>query len=119
MPEKKLLVEELLLRHLDGAYNLARWIVESDADAQAVVQEAYSYASERPAEFCGADFRIRLLRIVRNRAYGLIRGRSNLSQCKEAIRLDPADKTSRALSREERTCTLSGRANTRFARSIS
>ena len=97
-----MLVEELLLRHLDGAYNLARWIVESDADAQAVVQESCNYASEQPEEFCGADFRIRLLRIVRNRAYQWIRERDNLAQCKDAIRLDPADQTSRALSREER-----------------
>ena len=104
--QKELLVEELLLPHLDAAYNLARWIVESDADAQIVVQEAYAYASEQFAEFCGADAGTRLLTIVRNRAYRRIWGRSNLSQCKEAIRLDPADTTSRALSREERTRDL-------------
>ena len=36
--------EELFLAHLDGAYNLARWIVKRDPDAQAVVQEAYIQA---------------------------------------------------------------------------
>jgi RNA polymerase sigma-70 factor, ECF subfamily len=102
MREKELLVEELLLPRLDGAYNLARWIVESDADAQAVVQEAYAYASEQFEEFRGADAGIRLLTIVRNRAYRRIRGRSNLSQFREAIRLGAADKSSLALTREER-----------------
>jgi RNA polymerase sigma-70 factor, ECF subfamily len=102
MREKKLFVEELLLPHLDGAYNLARWVVESDADAQAVVQEAYNYASEQFAEFHGDDAGIWLLTIVRNRAYGWIRGRSNLSQFREAIRLDLADESSLAPSEEER-----------------
>jgi len=72
--QKELLVEEVLLSHLDGAYNLARWIVESDADAQTVVQEAYTYASEHFEEFRGVDAGIRLLTIVRNRAYAAIRG---------------------------------------------
>jgi DNA-directed RNA polymerase specialized sigma24 family protein len=39
MRQKQSLFEELLLPHLDGAYNLARWIVERDQVAQAVVQE--------------------------------------------------------------------------------
>jgi len=102
MRERKLLVEELLLPHLDGAYNLARWIVESDEDAQAVVQEGYTYALEQLEKFREADVRIRLLTIVRKRAYAWIRRQSNRSQLKEAIWLDPADKTSRPLSREGR-----------------
>jgi RNA polymerase sigma-70 factor, ECF subfamily len=102
MQEKKLLVEELLLPHLDGAYNLARWIVESDADAQAVVQEGYTYALEQLEKFREADVRIQLLTIVRKGAYAWIRRQSNFSPFEEAIWLDPADKTSRALSREGR-----------------
>jgi RNA polymerase sigma-70 factor, ECF subfamily len=96
--QKELLVEELLLPHLDAAYNLARWIVESDADAQTVVQEAYAYASEQFAEFCGAEAGTRLLTIVRNRAYR----RRNLSHFREAIRLVCTHKSSQAFSREER-----------------
>jgi RNA polymerase sigma factor (sigma-70 family) len=76
--------------------------VESDADAQTVVQGAYTYASEQFEEFRGADAGIRLLAIVRNRAYRWIRGRSNLSQFTEAIRLHATDKSSLAFSREER-----------------
>jgi RNA polymerase sigma-70 factor (ECF subfamily) len=100
MRESKLLVEELLLTHLDGAYNLARWIVESDADAQAVVQEGYTYALKQLEKFRAADVRIRLLSNVRKRAYAWIRRQSNLSPFEEATWLDLADKTSRALSPE-------------------
>jgi len=100
MRERKLLVEELLLTHLDGAYNLARWIVESDADAQAVVQEGYTHALDQLEKFRAADVRIRLLTIVRQRAYAWIRRQSNLSPFEEANWVDPADTTSRELSRE-------------------
>jgi RNA polymerase sigma-70 factor (ECF subfamily) len=100
--QKELLVEEVLLSHLDGAYNLARWIVENDADAQTVVQEAYTYASEHREEFRGVDTGIRLLTIVRYRAYAAIRGRRNLSQHSAAIRSHARDKSSFAFSREGR-----------------
>jgi RNA polymerase sigma-70 factor, ECF subfamily len=102
MRERKLLVEERLLTHLDDAYNLARWIVESDADAQAVVQEGYTYALKQLEKFREADVRIRLLTIVRQRAYAWIRRQSNLSPFEEATWLDPADKISCALSPEGR-----------------
>jgi RNA polymerase sigma factor (sigma-70 family) len=98
MRERKVLVEELLLTQLDGAYNLARWIVESDADARDVVQEGYTYALKQLEKFRAADIRIRLLTIVRQRAYAWIRRRSDLSPVEEATWLDPADKTSRALA---------------------
>jgi RNA polymerase sigma-70 factor, ECF subfamily len=93
-------VEELFLAHLDGAYNLARWIVESDADAQAVVQEGYTYAWEQLEKFRAADVRIRLLTIVRQRAYAWIRRPSNLSPFEESMGSDPADKASCPLSRQ-------------------
>jgi hypothetical protein len=47
--------EELFLHHLDAAYNLARWIVESDQDAQDVVQEAYARALENFSGFRGVN----------------------------------------------------------------
>jgi DNA-directed RNA polymerase specialized sigma24 family protein len=40
MQEKQSIFEELFLPHLDAAYNLARWLVGRDEDAQDVVQEA-------------------------------------------------------------------------------
>jgi RNA polymerase sigma-70 factor, ECF subfamily len=98
MREKKSFVQEPLLPHLDAAYNLARWIVESDAGAQAVVQEAYTFAWEQSEKFRADDARIRLLTIVHQRAYAWIRQQSSLSPFAEATWLDPAAKTARALS---------------------
>jgi RNA polymerase sigma-70 factor, ECF subfamily len=101
MREKELFVEKILLTHLDGAHNLARWIVESDADAQAVVHEAYTDASAQLEEFRGAGTKVRLYTLVRNRAHEWVWWQSPLSHCEGEIRLDPADKTSCALTREE------------------
>src|SRR4051812_37523978 len=61
--------EELVLPHLDAAFNLARWLTRSDADAQDVVQEAYLRALRYFAGFHGEDARTWLLRIVRNSCY--------------------------------------------------
>ena len=33
--------EEVLLPHLDAAFNYARWLTKNDADAEDVVQDAY------------------------------------------------------------------------------
>jgi len=86
--------EELFLPHLDGAYNLARWIVERDRDAQTVVQEAYIQALNEFVEFRGADARAWLLAIVRNAAYTWIQKRginSSMIPFEEAIHVAPTD----------------------------
>jgi RNA polymerase sigma-70 factor (ECF subfamily) len=61
---------ELLLSHLDSAYNLARWLVRNVDDAEDVVQEAYLRAFQYSGGFRGGDARAWLLTIVRNTAYG-------------------------------------------------
>lgn len=61
--------EELVLPHLDAAYNLARWLTRNDADAEDVVQEAYLRAFRFFGGFRGEDGRAWLLRIVRNTCY--------------------------------------------------
>jgi RNA polymerase sigma-70 factor (ECF subfamily) len=33
--------EEVVLPHLDAAFNYARWLTRNDADARPVVQDAY------------------------------------------------------------------------------
>ena len=38
--------EEIFLPHLDAAYNLARWILGTEQDAQDVVQEAFARAGK-------------------------------------------------------------------------
>jgi RNA polymerase sigma factor (sigma-70 family) len=65
--------EELLLPHLDAAFNLARWLTRSDTDAQDVVQEAYLRALRYFGGFHGDDARTWLLRIVRNSCYTWLR----------------------------------------------
>ena len=64
--------EETFLPFLDAAYNLARWIVQHDQDAQDVVQEAYLRAFKGYQGFRGGNSRAWLLTIVRNTAYSWI-----------------------------------------------
>jgi RNA polymerase sigma-70 factor (ECF subfamily) len=97
--------EELFLPHLDGAYNLARWIVERDADAQAVVQGAYIQALSAFVQFREADARAWLLAIVRNVAYTWIQKHCHNScmiSFEEAIHVASSDKSPPDLSHEKR-----------------
>src|SRR6266581_6912546 len=64
---------ELLLPHLDSAYNLARWLVRNGEDAEDVVQEAYLRAFQYSDGFRGGDARAWLLTIVRNTSYRWLR----------------------------------------------
>ena len=64
---------ELLLPHLDSAYNLARWLVRNGDDAEDVVQEAYLRAFQYSSGFRGGDARAWLLTIVRHTSYGWLR----------------------------------------------
>jgi DNA-directed RNA polymerase specialized sigma24 family protein len=45
--------EEVVLPHLDAAFNYARWLTRNDADAQDVVQDAYvgRAIEELPVDF--------------------------------------------------------------------
>jgi RNA polymerase sigma-70 factor, ECF subfamily len=55
--------------HLDAAYNLARWLMRNEQDAQDVAQEAYLRAFRFFPGFRGGDARAWLLKIVRNTCY--------------------------------------------------
>lgn len=61
--------EELFLPYMDAAYNLARWIVQHDQDAQDIVQDAYLQAFKGFPHFRGGNARAWFLTIVRNTAY--------------------------------------------------
>lgn len=61
--------EEIVLPHLPAAYNLARWLVRNDQDAEDVVQEAYLRAFKFFAGYRGGESRTWLLTIVRNTCY--------------------------------------------------
>jgi len=62
--------EEVVLPHLDAAFNYARWLTKSDADADDVVQDAYVRAYRFFSSLRGEDARAWLLTIVRNTWYG-------------------------------------------------
>jgi len=66
---QRLRFEQLILPHLDAAYNLARWLTQNDQDAQDMVQEAYLRAFRSFQSFRGGDSRVWLLTIVRNTCY--------------------------------------------------
>ena len=65
--------ELLLLPHLDAAYNLARWLMRNDHDAQDVVQEACLRAMRHFGSFRGEQARPWLLQIVRHTGYSWLR----------------------------------------------
>ena len=65
--------EAMMLPHLDAAYNLAKWLVRNEQDAQDVVQEAFLRAFKSFGGFHGSNGRAWLLTIVRNTSYTLLK----------------------------------------------
>jgi len=61
--------EEIALPHLRAAYNLARWLVHNEHDAEDIVQESYLRALKHFSGYYGGDGRAWLLTIVRNTCY--------------------------------------------------
>src|SRR5471032_2850625 len=68
MPHREF--EEVVLPHLDAAFNYARWLTKSDADAEDVVQDATIRALRFFSSLRNDDARAWLLTIVRNTWYG-------------------------------------------------
>ncbi len=69
-PARKLaLFEEHVIPHLNAAYNLARWLMRNDHDAEDLVQEAYLRAFRSFDTFQGQDGRAWLLAVVRNTCF--------------------------------------------------
>ena len=68
-PQDRIRFEQLVLPHLNGAVNLARWILRNRADSEDVVQEAVLRAYRFFNRFHGGDARAWLLQIVRNTCY--------------------------------------------------
>jgi RNA polymerase sigma factor (sigma-70 family) len=65
--------EESVLPHIDAAFNLARWLLRSRADAEDVAQEALLRAYRFFGTFRAGDARAWLLQIVRNSCYSWLR----------------------------------------------
>ena len=67
--EKQARFEDVVMPHLDAAYNLARWLTRNEHDAQDIVQEAFLRAFKFFDGFRGSNGRSWLLSIVRNASY--------------------------------------------------
>ena len=95
--------EEIALPHLSAAYNLARWLVRNDHDAEDVVQEAYLRAFKYFGGYRGGESRTWLLTIVRNSCYTwLQRNRAreltdSIDETHEEVPLDFSNPESRLL----------------------
>jgi RNA polymerase sigma factor (sigma-70 family) len=68
MPQRTF--EEVVVPHLDAAFNYARWLAKNDADAEDVVQDAYVRALRFFSSLRSENARAWLLSIVRNTWYG-------------------------------------------------
>jgi RNA polymerase sigma-70 factor (ECF subfamily) len=66
MDDRRRRFEAQALPHLDAAYNLARWLSRSPADADDIVQDAMLRAFRGFDGFRGGDAKAWLLAIVRN-----------------------------------------------------
>jgi len=62
-----------VLPHLDAAYNLARFLVRNDQDAEDVVQEASLRAFRFFGNFRGENSRAWFLQIVRNTSFSFLK----------------------------------------------
>ncbi|MGA3172427.1 MAG: sigma-70 family RNA polymerase sigma factor [Chthoniobacteraceae bacterium] len=65
--------EQVFLPHLDAAYNLARWLLRNDQDAEDAVQDAYLRAYKAFANFRGGDGKAWLMTILRNVCFTVIK----------------------------------------------
>jgi RNA polymerase sigma-70 factor (ECF subfamily) len=68
-PQDRNRFEQLVVPHLDGAVNLARWLLRNRDDAEDVAQESMLRAYRFFDQFRGGDARAWLLQIVRNSCY--------------------------------------------------
>jgi RNA polymerase sigma-70 factor (ECF subfamily) len=73
VPNEPLTFEQLMLPHLDAAYNLATWLLRDRHDAEDAVQDAFLRAHKAFDRFRGGDGRAWLLTIVRNVCYSHMR----------------------------------------------
>src|SRR5437763_11234841 len=92
--------ENTVIPHLDAAFNYARWLTKSHAEAEDVVQDACVRAMRFFASLRDDDARAWLFAIVRNTWYSRVSRRSSIT---EATTFDNAqdEKPDEALDPEE------------------
>ena len=98
--------ERAVWPHLRGAYNLARWLLGNDHDAEDVVQESFFRAFRAIDRVRGEDARAWLLAIVRNTALNYLQRQKPKAEVAWSEQTpEPADRSAgpeTSLLREER-----------------
>ncbi|MDP9112328.1 MAG: sigma-70 family RNA polymerase sigma factor [Acidobacteriota bacterium] len=81
--------------HMRAAYNLARWLVRNEQDAEDIVQDSFLKAYKAQESFRGSDSRVWMLSIVRNTALDFLRRYKSrgLTSLENQIQ-DPEDRAS-------------------------
>jgi RNA polymerase sigma-70 factor (ECF subfamily) len=79
----RLRFEQLVLPHVDAAFNLARWLLRGRDEAEDVAQGAFLRACRFFQGFQGGDARAWLLQIVRNTCYAWLEKNRPLEQSVE------------------------------------
>ena len=92
--------EEVVLPHLDAAFNYARWLTKNDVDAEDVVQDAYLRALRFFSSLRGDDARAWLLTIVRNIVRGGFRDDPAAHRRPSPLDLDTNDPPDESLDPE-------------------
>ena len=73
MDTKVRIFELTMWPHMRAAYNLARWLVRNDHDAEDIVQESFLKAYKAQESFRGSEAKSWMLSIVRNTAMDFLR----------------------------------------------
>ena len=117
MDDRRQRFEDLALPHLDAAYNLARWLSRSPADADDIVQDAMLRAFRGFDGFRGGDVRAWLLTIVRNcwKTCGKAQKRRGHEELDEGLAADAAGPEDAAMEASRRAGVL-GRTEARWRR---
>jgi RNA polymerase sigma-70 factor (ECF subfamily) len=93
LPDHVASFEQLVLPHMGAGYNLARWLLRNDHDAEDVMQEAIVRAFRFFEGFRGDNPRGWLLTVVRNSAYSFLqqnRARELGVEFDEDLHVEPA-----------------------------
>jgi RNA polymerase sigma-70 factor (ECF subfamily) len=104
-------VRDKLLRHLDAAYNLARWLCRDEHDAQDVVQESFLRAVRFIGQCRDDEPRAWLLKIVRNTC-STLRSRRHMplttDETLERVSSSPSSQPDRSFQRAQRASDVRG-----------
>ena len=96
--------EETVLPHLDAAFNYARWLTKSHAEAEDVVQDACIRAMRYFSSFRDDDARAWLFTIVRNTWYSRVSRQANVAAT--GLNDEQDQRPDNALDPEERLLQL-------------